>query len=79
MLLHHVQPLAAVLHILVHFVLLLVAVLHLLLYLVQLLVAVLYVLIYLVLPHGFTDILDFRIANAFCPSIPEHKILRDLI
>ena len=34
------------------------------------------------LPHlspGFTDIQDFRIANAFCHSIPEHKIQRDLI
>ena len=71
--------LVAVLPVLLHLVLLLVAVLYLLLYLVQLLVAVLDVLIYLVLPCGFTDILDFRIANAFCPSIPEQKIQRDLI
>ena len=28
---------------------------------------------------GFTNILDFRIANAFCPSIPESGIQRDLI
>ena len=28
---------------------------------------------------GFTNILDFRIANAFYPSIPESGIQRDLI
>ena len=29
--------------------------------------------------RGFTNILDFRIANAFYPSIPESGIQRDLI
>ena len=72
--------LVAVLPVLLYLVLVLIAALYLPLYLVQLLVTVLDVLNYLVLPCGFTDILDFRIlANAFCPSIPEHKLQRDLI
>ena len=60
-------------------VLFLVSDLPVLLHHVWLLIAVLDVLIYLVLPHGFTDILNFCIAYgyAFCPSILEHKIQRE--
>ena len=58
----------------------LVSLLLVLLHHVRLLAAVLNILIYLLHPgRGFTDIQDFRIANAFCHSIPEHKIQRDLI
>ena len=63
--------------VLLHHVWLLITVLYLPLYPVQLLIAVLDVLIYLVLPCRFTDILNFCIAYAFCPSIPEHKIQRE--
>ena len=71
--------LVADLPVLLHHVWLLITVLYLPLYPVQLLIAVLDVLIYLVLPHGFTDILNFCIAYgyAFCPSILEHKIQRE--
>ena len=69
--------LVADLPVLFHHVWLLITVLYLPLYPVQLLIAVLDVLIYLVLPRRFADILNFCIAYAFCPSIPEHKIQRE--
>ena len=61
--------LVADLPMLLHHNWLLITVLYLPLYPVQLLIAALDVLIYLVLPHGFTDILNFCIAYAFCLSI----------